>query len=345
MATLGATALTLADWAKRADQNGNIPIIIDLLSQSNAMVQDMLWIEGNLTTGHKTTVRTGLPAGTWRQLYQGVQPTKSTTAQIVEACGNLEGYSEIDKDLADLNGNTAQFRMSEDAAFYEGITQQIQSAFIYSNALAQPAQIMGFTPRYNTLTGAASGANVIDMGGTGSTNTSIWIVGWGPNSVCGIFPKGKQAGLQHRDLGEDTNQLTDGSRYQVYRSHFKWECGLAVRDWRYVVRLCNIDVTLLNGVSAANIINALASAFYRFPTAPTSTRIQTPPTAASGEVGASRFAIYCNRPVASALDRQAMNKSNVLLQMTEWDGHPITTFRGVPIRVVDSILSTEARVV
>ena len=106
-----------------------------------------------------------------------------------------------------------------------------------------------------------------------------------------------------------------------------------------------IDVTLLNGVSAANLVNALASAFYRFPTAPTSTRIATPVTSPSGEVGASRFAIYCNRPVASALDRQAMNKSNVLLNLTEWDGRPVTTFRGIPIRVVDSILSTESRVV
>jgi hypothetical protein len=346
MAIIGNTALTLADWAKRVDDDGKMATVVDLLSQSNAMMDDMLWVEGNQTSGHKTTIRTGLPQGTWRQLYQGVQPTKSTTAQITEACGNLEGYSELDKDLADLNGNTAEFRLSEEGGFYEGMTQQVQSAFLYANSLNTPAQIMGLAPRYNTIqvANAASANNVIDMGGTGSTNCSMWVVGWGPNSVHGIFPKGKIAGLQMTDLGEDVKVLSDGSMYRVYRSHFKWECGLAVRDWRYVVRMCNIDVTLLTGASAANIINGLVSAFHRFPTAPSSTRITTDPTKPSGVLGATRFAIYCNRQVAAALDRQAMNKTNLLLSIGEFDGKPVTMFRGVPIRVVDRLLTTEARI-
>jgi len=346
MAIIGNTALTLADWAKRVDDDGKMATVVDLLSQSNAMMDDMLWVEGNQTSGHKTTIRTGLPQGTWRQLYQGVQPTKSTTAQITEACGNLEGYSELDKDLADLNGNTAEFRLSEEGGFYEGMTQQVQSAFLYANSMNTPAQIMGLAPRYNTITvaNAASANNVIDMGGTGSTNCSMWVVGWGPNSVHGIFPKGKIAGLQMTDLGEDVKVLSDGSMYRVYRSHFKWECGLAVRDWRYVVRMCNIDVTLLTGASAANLINGLVSAFHRFPTAPSSTRITTDPTKPSGVLGATRFAIYCNRQVAAALDRQAMNKTNLLLSIGEFDGKPVTMFRGVPIRVVDRLLTTEARI-
>lgn len=346
MAVIGNTALTLADWAKRVDDDGKMATVVDLLSQSNAMMDDMLWVEGNQTSGHKTTIRTGLPQGTWRQLYQGVQPTKSTTAQITEACGNLEGYSELDKDLADLNGNTAEFRLSEEGGFYEGMTQQVQSALLYSNSLNTPAQIMGLAPRYNTVTvaNAASANNVIDMGGTGSTNCSMWVVGWGPNSVHGIFPKGKIAGLQMTDLGEDVKVLSDGSMYRVYRSHFKWECGLAVRDWRYVVRMCNIDVTLLTGASAANLINGLVSAFHRFPTAPSSARITTDPTKPSGVLGATRFAIYCNRQVAAALDRQAMNKTNLLLSIGEFDGKPVTMFRGVPIRVVDRLLTTEARI-
>lgn len=346
MAVIGNVALTLADWAKRVDDDGKMATVVDLLSQTNSMMEDMLWVEGNQTSGHKTTIRTGLPQGTWRQLYQGVQPTKSTTAQITEACGNLEGYSELDKDLADLNGNTAEFRLSEEGSFYEGMTQQVQSAFLYANSMNTPAQIMGLAPRYNTINvaNAASANNVIDMGGTGSTNCSMWVVGWGPNSVHGIFPKGKIAGLQMTDLGEDVKVLSDGSMYRVYRSHFKWECGLAVRDWRYVVRMCNIDVTLLTGASAANLINGLVSAFHRFPTAPSSTRISTDPTKPSGVLGATRFAIYCNRQVGAALDRQAMNKTNLLLSIGEFDGKPATMFRGVPIRVVDRLLTTEARI-
>jgi hypothetical protein len=303
----------------------------------------LLWTEGNQTDGFKTTVRTGLPTGTWRMLYQGVSPTKSTTAQITERTGNLEAYSQIDKDLADLNGNTSQFRLGEDAAFFEGMTQQMQAAVLYSNSLATPAQIMGLAPRYNTLntSNAETAKNVINMGGTGSTNTSIWFMQWGNNTCFGIFPKGKVGGLQHVDLGQWTQTNSDGSMYEVYRSHFKWECGLTVRDWRSVVRLANIDVTALSGVNAANLTNGLVRAAHLFPTAPRGIASVQDATRPSGIVGQGRFAIYCNRTVSTFLDLQALNKTNVLLSLSEYDGYPVTTFRGVPIRTVDQLLSTE----
>ncbi len=351
MPTLGTNALTLADWAKRQNDDGQVAMIVDLLSQTNEWLDDMLWIEGNQTTGHKTTVRTGLPEGTWRMLYQGVQPTKSTTAQIVENCGNLEAYSQIDKDLADLNGNTAQFRLSESTAFYEGMSQQFSSALAYSNSLLTPAQIMGFTPRYNTLaTTTPVSANVISAGGTGSDNTSIWFVGWGPNTVTGIFPKGKMAGLQRRDLGEWVNTESDGSMFQVYREHFKWECGLCVRDWRYVVRIANIDVSNLNTTNTANLLNLLIQAAYKFPTTPAGISPVQSATRPSGVVGPARFAIYCNRTVRAALDQQIVDKPSGLggtlmyLDPAQWDGKVVLGFRGVPIRTVDSILNNETLV-
>ena len=89
MATLSTTALTYADWAKRMGDDYRIAAIIELLSQTNEILDDMLVVEGNLPTGHKTTVRTGLPQATWRLLNQGVPNAKSTTAQIVDTCGNL----------------------------------------------------------------------------------------------------------------------------------------------------------------------------------------------------------------------------------------------------------------
>jgi hypothetical protein len=345
MATIGNQYLSLADWARRTEEDGRIAQIVDLLSQANEWLTDMLWTEGNLTDGHKTTVRTGLPQGTWRQLYQGVQPTKSTTAQIVERTGNLEAYSEIDKDLADLNGNSAEFRMSEDQPFIEGLSQQMSGALAYSNSLQTPAQIMGFSPRYNTVNtaNAQTANNVIDMGGTGSTNTSIWLVTWGQNTCFGMFPKGKVAGLQQTDLGLQTRQNSDGSRYQMYLNHFKWESGLVVRDWRYIVRVSNIDVTLLNGGSAANLLTGLIRAFHRLPTAPAKVTNVQDATNPSGVLGGGKMAIYCNRIVSTYLDIQAVNKANLLLTMGEYAGEAVTMYRGVPVRTVDQLLSTESR--
>src|SRR5262245_41758431 len=150
MATIGATALTYGDWAKRMDEGYHLAVIIELLSQTNEILEDMLVIEGNLPTGHKTTVRTGLPQATWRLLNQGVPNAKSTTAQITDTCGNLETYSVIDKDIADLNGNTAEFRLSEVRAFLEGMSQQVASTLIYGNQFIQTERFSGLAPRYST---------------------------------------------------------------------------------------------------------------------------------------------------------------------------------------------------
>lgn len=347
MATLGTTVLTYADWAKRLEDGYKIGSIVELLSQTNEILDDMLILEGNLPTGHKTTVRTGLPQATWRLLNYGVPQGKSTTAQIIDTTGNLETYALVDKDIADLNGNTAEFRMSESIAFLEGMNQQMAQAVMYGNTAVNPERFLGFAPRYNTVTSATAqtAANVIDMGGTGSTNTSIWIVTWGANTCYGIFPKGKMTGLQHRDMGEWPVQDANGNTYQAYRDHFKWELGMAVRDWRYVARLANIDVTLLNGGSAANLINGLVRAMYRLPTTtPAMSGVQTS-DAPSIQGSMGRTVIYCNRVVRTYLDLQAMNKTNVLLQMREFQGEVVTTFRGIPIRTVDALLNTEARIV
>jgi hypothetical protein len=346
MATIGSSALTYADWAKRMDDGYKVARIIELLSQTNEILEDMLVIEGNLPTGHKTTIRTGLPQATWRLLNLGVPNAKSTTAQLVDTCGNLETYAVIDKDIADLNGNTAEFRLSEVKAFLEGMSQQIAATLIYGNQFLNPERFTGLAPRYSTKNTANSNTayNVLDGGGTASTNTSIWITVWGDDTLHATFPKGKITGLQHRDMGEwpvlDSSQNT----YQAYRDHFKWEIGLVLRDWRYVARIANIDVTQLTGVSAANLINLIIRALYRLPTAPVSaTTIQTSDTP---EVRANmgRTVLYANRVVRTYLDLQAMNKTNVLLRIEEFDGKPITTFRSVPVRTCDAILSNEAQV-
>ena len=347
MAIIGSTALTYADWAKRLDDNYRVAMIIELLSQTNEILDDILVVEGNLPTGHKTTVRTGLPQATWRLLNLGVPNAKSTTGQIVDTCGNLETYAVIDKDIADLNGNTAEFRLSETRAFLQGMSQQVAATLVYGNQNINPERFTGLAPRYSTVNTANSQTanNVLNGGGTGSTNTSIWIVTWGSDTWHATFPKGKMTGLQHVDMGEWPITDANGGTYQAYRDHFKWEIGLVGRDWRYCVRIANIDVTQLTGVSAANLINLLVRGLYKMPTTPAmATAIQTSDTP---EVRADmgRTVIYCNRVIRTYLDLQAMNKTNILLQLAQFDGKVITTFRGVPVRTCDAILSNEAQVV
>jgi hypothetical protein len=357
MATLPPTtrvALTFADWAKRFDDDMKTATIVEMLSLTNAVMDDMLVVEGNLPTGHKTTIRTGLPTPTWRLLNYGITQSKSTTAQITDTVGNLEALAKVDKDLVNLNGGSAAFRLSESQAFIEAMSQTMATTVFYGNSGTNPERFMGLAPRYNNTNSSASSANVLDALGTGLDNTSVWLVVWGERTIHGIFPKGKTAGLSHDDLGIQLTYDENNATYLAYVDHYKWELGMSVRDWRYAVRICNIDVSdlIANATAAANLVNLMIRAVYRIPTIPrgvANTAVQQGSSGVSGgaQTGMQgRAAIYCNRIVATYLDIQANSKTTLALQsQTQVEGQPILTFRGIPIKICDAILNNEARVI
>lgn len=331
MATLTSTNPTLADVAARMASDGKIdPNIVELLNETNEVLDDMTVIEANGFTEHKTTVRSGLPSGTWRKLNYGVQPEKSRTVQVKDSMGMLETYAEVDKALADLNGNSAAWRLSEDRAFIEGMNQNMATTLFYGDSSLDPEKFMGLAPRYNSLA-AENGMNIVDAGGTGSDNASIWLIVWGPNTCHTIYPKGSPAGLQSRDLGEDTLLDAAGGRYQGYRTHYKWDIGAVLRDWRYVVRIANIDVSDLtkNASAGADLIDLMTQALELVP-----------------NVGMGRPAFYMSRKLRSFLRRQIANKvAASTLTMEEIAGKKVVAFDGVPCRRTDALLLTEARVV
>jgi len=331
MPTLASTNPTLADVAARMATDGKIdPSIVEMLSETNEILDDMTMIEANGFTEHKTTVRSGLPSGTWRKLNYGVQPEKSRTVSVKDSMGMLETYAEVDKALADLNGNSAAWRLSEDRAFVEGINQNMATTLFYGDSSADPEKYMGLAPRYNSLS-AENGMNIVDAGGTGSDNASIWLSVWGPNTLHGIYPKGSPAGLQSRDLGEQTLFDAAGGRYQGYRTHYKWDIGLTLRDWRYVVRIANIDVSDLtkNASAGADLIDLMTQAVELIP-----------------NVGMGRPVFYLPRKIRSFLRRQITNKvAASTLTMEEVAGKKVVAFDGIPCRRTDALLLTEARVV
>lgn len=338
MATLANGNLTLADWAKRTDPDGRVPIVAELLSQSNEILEDCVFKEGNLPTGERVVIRTGLPTVYWRALNQGIPSSKSTTAQVDEACGILEARSEVDKDLAMLNGNTAGFRLSEDTAFLEAMNQTQASTLFYGNPGTDPKQFLGLAARYSSLSGG-NAQNILSAGGSSSDNTSVYLVVWGDQTVYCPFPKGSKAGLVHEDLGEQTVYNSDGTRLQALATRYQWKNGLVVKDWRYVVRICNIDVSDLigqTGTQAASastaLIKLMARSLYRIP-----------------NMAMGRAAFYMNRTVHSGLSIAALDKSQYVLKINEGlsqFGQPYSwlSFLGVPLRRVDALLNTEAAV-
>ena len=340
----------LVDWARRADPDGSIAIIAEMLSQCNEIMKDMIWQEGNLPLGHKTTVRVGLPQGVWRAANQGVPSSKSLTAQFQDSIGELQDYSIVDKSIANLNGNVAKFRYSEDMAHVEGLSQQVASALFYSNEAVTPTQFTGLAPRYNTVTTstAKSAANVIDAGGTASANLSIWLVGWGDHTTFGIFPKGSQAGLVYEDKGDVVPAYdSNGNRFEAYTSMFQFKLGLCVKDWRYNVRIANVDTTTagLQGTSPPDLFTLMSRAVVRLPTASRRLSGITESDAPGDPVPGISPAWYVNRTGREFMDIQAIRDRNVLLSSKDYAGDPVVVFRDVAIRVVDALTNSETRVV
>lgn len=334
MATLSGK-YTLLDVAKTLDPNGSTAAVAELLSQENEMLMDMPWFEGNLPTGHRITTRTGLPDVIFRKLNGGVPPSKATTAQLDEACGILEARSEIDKDLAMLNGNTGAFRLLQAKAFIEAMNQRMQQTVLYGSTETTPEAFLGLAPRFGyaptNSTAAPNKVNVIDAGGTGSNNTSIWLVGWGANTVHGIYPKGSQAGLIHNDLGEGDAFDASQNRFRAFMDQYQWKCGIALHDWRYVVRIANVDVTALtkNAASGSDLIDLMTQALEKI-----------------HSLSGVTPAFYVNRTIRSFLRRQNVNKvASGTLMYDEVAGKPALRFGEVPVRRVDALGIAEARIV
>lgn len=328
--TLAATHPTLLDLKNRLDPNDKVAPVIEMLHQFNEVNDDAVWIEGNELTGHTTGVRTGLPEPTWRKLYGGVQPAKSTSVKVRESLGMLESYAEIDKALADLNGNSAAWRLSEESAFIEGFAQKLSRYIFLGNEATEPEAFTGLGPRFNDQA-AVNGENILTSAATpdASDNTSIWFVGWGPNTCHMIYPKGSKAGLQITDKGQVTIEDADGSggRMEAYRTHYKQDAGLVVRDWRYVVRVqFDLEDIVASGATGPVLRDLLAKALRRVPS-----------------LNNIRPAFYMNRDALDAFDLQ-MNRDPLLQFKTqeEAQGKFVTRFRGIPIRRVDQITSTES---
>jgi hypothetical protein len=280
-------------------------------------------------TGINTMLNTGTVVGVAANVFGGGFPPKHVPGF---AWGGEQGFAvhEVDKALADLNGNSAAWRMSEESAIIEGFGQKVARYMVYGNEATEPEGFTGLAPRFNDQA-SVNGENILTSAATpdGTDNTSIWVVGWGPDTCHMIYPKGSKAGLQIMDKGHVTIENVDGSggRMEAYRTHYKWDCGMVVRDWRYVVRI-NFDLedVVASGATGPVLRDMLAKAMRRIPS-----------------LNRCRPAIYMNRDALDAFDLQ-MNRDPLLQFKTqeEAQGKFVTRFRGVPVRRVDQILSTEA---
>lgn len=340
---------TIADLTSRLDGAQKQAYIAEMLSQSIAVMEDMPVIEASEIGGHSFVFRTSIPAGSWRSYNMGVPYSKSTTAKARVGLGSLEDYSQVDRMLAEDSGNVELFRENEDVAFLEGMGQTIEQTLFYGNTVVTPAQFMGLAPFYNTATAstAQNGANVISGGGSGSSNTSLWLICWGERTIFGLYPRGSKAGLTMEDKGDTVPGYDSlGNRFEAYTSWFRHQVGLCPQDWRFGVRLANLDTTTagLAGPAAYDLFAGMAQMMLMPPYLGKMTSGITKTDAVNDPAPSIRPVFYCNRTTRHWMDVQAMRDRNVLLRLEDYAGRVTDNYRGIPVKISDQIVNTEATV-
>lgn len=331
MATKGNTYLTLKDMYSQMEGDGKVTAtIIDLFAQSNVILEDAITVECNDGTSHKTTVRNGCPEPEFRKFYQGVKCQKGDYTQVTDTTAMLDDYSLVDKKLADLNGNTNQFRLNEAEAHIQGMNNKVQTNIFYGNKGSNDAAFDGLAVRYNKKSDKKGtiGYQVMSLGGSGSDNTSIWFVTWGEKHTHLLYPKGSKAGLQHVDKKQVTAQDADGNDFEAYRDYFSWDIGMTVRNYRANGRIANIDVSELESANPVDLIKAMVKMYHRI----------------KKHAKGGKTVIYVNETIETYLHLQAMEKKNINLTLDQYAGEPIVKFLGIPIKCCDQILDTEMAV-
>lgn len=331
MGTIGQSYPTLKDMYSQMEGDGKVTAtIIDLFVTSNEILEDAITVECNEGTNHKTTVRNGLPSPQFRKFYEGVECQKGDYTTVTDTTSMLEDYSEVDKDLADINGNTNQFRLNEAEAHIQGMNKTAKTNIFYGSKGKNSSAFDGLATRYNKISNTEGelGYQVVDGGGLANNNTSIYFVTWGDRHTHLIHPKGSKAGMQHENKGQVTVQDAKGRNFEAYRDRFSWKFGLSIRNYRSSARIANIDVTKLGTNDAADLTDLMIEAYYRI----------------EEHAKTGKTVIYVNNKIKTFLHKQAMNKKNVNLTIEEFAGKPVVKFLGIPIKSCSEILNTEAKV-
>lgn len=344
MATIGSTYLNLLDVLKTTEDGKKAAAVIEMLSLTNPILDDAIAVPCNQGTKHRHTIRVGLPSVAWGALYQGTPQSKSGFQQVDDTTGFLEGLSSIDTRLLEISPNANHTRMLEGLGFTEAMSQEMATGIFYHDTATSPEKFKGLAARYGTLAGSGAGNQIVDAGGSGSDNTSIWFVTWGEDATSLLYPEGTQAGIQREDKGEQRILDAAGRPFYVKEEMFRWHIGLAVKDWRFNARIANIDVSDMNAGSV-KLYDKLAAGYYKLQ----GRRIRRPGSNLRNQIMPGKTVIYMNRDVLASLDQIGRNAGSadnfIRLRPMEVQGEEIMSYRGIPIRETDALLNTEARVV
>jgi len=342
MSTLTQSTLSMIELYKQVDGKGRLIDVIETMNNtSQYIMDDWVWMLCNSGTKHTRSIRTGLPSVAWGMLYSGIAQSKSTKQTIDDTTGFVEGLSSVDERQLELYaGNEMAIRLAEGRSFIEAMSQELVTALFYHNSDTDAKKPKGLGARFGTKATYGAGNQIVDAGGSGSDNTSIWFIEWSYDGLSVIYPEGTVGGIKRENMGRQRILDASSNPYFVQEELFRCHAGFSLGDWQRIARIANIDVSDMQAGSV-KLYDFLRKAYYKLKSRRTSKVMdQTSP---------GRLAIYCNRDVLEALDRLSTNAGAAdnftRLTWGEIEGKEVLTYRGIPIRETDALLNTEARVV
>lgn len=338
MAAKGTELVTLADVAKSKDKR--IGGVAEVLIQHNKMSEDIPIMVMNEGTIHKEDIRSAIPAVYYRKANQPIPASKSTIEERTFQATHFESKSQIDCAVAARGGldRIAYNRWNQAQGHLQAHAQELASLMIYGSPLTSNLKTAGFFDVFSTLaTTEETSKQIINAGGSGSDNASMLKVHWGERSVFGVYPKGTNWGITREDFSKGNKKVKipgidengNVGDFWGYEEDFMTDHGLVVKDYRQCARIANIDVSDLIAGSGADLLDLMISGNYVID---------------SLENGKGVW--YCNRTIFAALDKQALTKVGAGggLRWTDYQGSPVLMFRNEPIKMMDTMLTSEAAV-
>lgn len=331
---------TMMSWAQERalrDRKNRPARIVPILKKFTPLIEDMPVFPCNAENVHDTVWEHAIPGDSWGVLNRGTPVSEGDTTTVTDTCANIAREASIDQRILAKSSNPAHTKLVRSRRYFMSIAQQQERNFFLGNRNTTPDGVHGLAPRYGTISGNPFSNQIVDGGGTGTDNASIWLVGWGEEGVHGIYPESSdEVGIKHTPRGVHPKTDSTG-RFWTEDDSYGLDTGLAVAHPCAVVRICNIDRSLLNFAatgSSANLLRLLRTAYHR--------------ATAFASIGDLKWCIYMDGQVFEFLDHHAQeaNTNTFLSYRESGPNQPLMlTYREMRVRKADMLRPDEARVV
>jgi hypothetical protein len=337
MAGLG-TEYNLMDLARITLSDGKLAKVYDMVTENTPIIRDLMMVQCNRIDEFEHAELTGLPVSYYVMLGQGYPKSKATTKIVKDGTARVGNRFEVDRETARLSGNVPEFMAKQELFHIKSVMEKIEETIIYGAAV-DVDEFIGIHARLSTPSTdrTNSGYNLINGGGTGSDNMSVLGIVHSSETFHGIYPQGQKTGLEIDRIdsidGSDGVPITDpqdSTRELLgYKRFVQQILGIAVPSWHGIVRICNIDNSLLTAdVSTGADLNVL---FQRMALRLNRVKIGTKK-------------IYVNDTVYSFIMQQLSKTVGGNVGFSQVQGQEQVQFWQIPIEVCDALTIAEATV-